>query len=1224
MIGRYPRPAILAEIPLDRHAVIEASAGTGKTYTLEHLVVDRLLRTDATLEELLVVTFTDKATTELRARIRRLIEAVRAAQIDPLLDPDGFDIEAAEVVDQESWFIDDARRARLEEALFAFDRAPIHTIHAWCRRVLVDMAFDSGQLFEQERVDGKVAFRKAWRVALRHELAREPAPRARLRKWLEEGRDEGELERLLWAAHQKRYLDAREPVEDELGPLMRAFELDFDPGAVLADLLGVAIQQRSLEAAEQVLGQIGEVLTHVAGPEDRLDALVRLDLDALLSPRRTAVSKHKRRFPDELRPATRTFVERLGRLRVVRGLLNSMEREVVEAFLPPVAERLDESKRREGLFDYDDLLDRVWRGLEGPDGEALAESLRARYRYGIIDEFQDTDARQWAIFRRVFVENGADSNPERTGALYVIGDPKQAIYGFRGADVHTYLEARETLLWNTGGEIGRRAARVALRTNYRSSGALIGGLNAILDQSGRQPLFTGAIQYDEPVECGRPGLTLRDAEGEAAAPVVLLQHKPPRPRRRGERELSGWQLMRAYAQGVADHIHRTLDSEGGALYVVESDATSDDSVGMGAIDSHADKRQISARDVYCLVRTGREARELEQALQRRGVACVVHQQEGLFGTPEALDVRDVLAAVVEPHARAARLKAFATPFFGVEWAVISGYRALPGDHPFIARLFEWHRLAEAGRYAALFHAMLHDSGLVQRQLFLSDDERRLTNYRHVLELLLEECTRRRLTVAEAIELLDAYVAGTARPEGAAAQRLADERDAVQIMTIHKSKGLEADVVYLFGFFLAGWADEVQVIHDGEGRRVLVGAEAREAAAAHVEREAAEEDQRLLYVALTRARVRLVLPFVESSRAVKGGYEALNRRLYAMYEAEALDGPLFEREPVDDRGPRRRNIDPIDFPGDPLADWTPPEPLLSPEPPADPMDFERLRARHAPLVVTSYTRLKAEGVGAAPVEADEFKVDLGVETAPNDALDADALPGGRFVGRFLHEVIERLPFDSFDGVDFEGWARLPAVEEAFDWSMRRHEIDERWRPVSRRIIYATLTRPVALGDGREVDGLWRVREQREMEFLYPIPEGHHPLLAGGGGGPDAIWTVERGFIKGFVDLVFEHDGRVYWADWKSDILPGYDSETLDAHIGHHYDLQAQLYTLSMVRLLGIRDADAYDDRFGGLLYVFLRGLASDEGGGVYFARPTWDEVLAYEESLRVGMPLGGVR
>ncbi len=1204
MIARYPRPPVLADIPLDRHAVIEASAGTGKTYTIEHLVVDRLLRA-CTLDQLLVVTFTDKATGELRARIRALIEAVLAAPADPALDPHHFDRNAAEAAEPDVWFIDDARRTALEDALFAFDRAPIHTIHAWCKRVLVDMAFDSGQLFDLERIDGRVAFRKAWRAALRTELALDPAPRARLARWLEEGREEGELEQLLYDAHRRHYLDAREPVEDEIGPLLRRTAADFDRAAVLADLLGAAIQQRSFTAAERVLGQL-EGLFEAPGPDrERLEGLVALDLDALLHPRRSAPGKSKRRFPDELAPATRALLTRLHRLRVLRGLLHSTERDVVEAFLPSVVERMDLDKRRRGLFDFDDLLERVWRTLDGPDGEGLAETLRARYRYGLIDEFQDTDARQWAIFRRIFVDPPAAPDAERApGVLCVIGDPKQAIYGFRGADVHTYLEAKAALL----GDPLRPATRIALRTNYRSSAGLVDGLNALLDQAAPDALFTGAIRYDEPVICGRPELALEHADGSSAAPVVVLRHRPPRPRRAGDRFLSGWQLMRAFARGVADHLHAALVGDRGLALV-----------------DGGRPRPISARDVYCLVRTGREARELERALRQRGLPCFIHQPAGLFDTPEAHDVRDVLAAVVAPHGKGTRLKAFATPFFGVEWAVISGYRALPGDHPFVTRLFDWHQLAESGRYAALFHAMLHDSGLVQRQLFLEDDERRLTNYRHILEILLEECTRRRLTVTEAVELLDRYIAGVATPEGQATQRLADERDAIQIMTIHKSKGLEAPVVCLFGFFLESPTSRVQVVHDGDVRRVLVGEEAREAARDLVERETAEEDQRLLYVALTRAAVRLILPFADSTRQIKGGYEALNRRLKAMSEAEQLDDPaLYRVEDVADRGPRRRNIDPVPYAGQPLETWTPPEPLISSEPPADPLDFARLRARHAPLLVTSYTRMKEEQSrrGDAPVEADEFKVDLGPETAPGQALGEDDLPGGRFVGRFLHEAIERLPFDTFARGGFETWRRLDPVREAFDWAMRRHEIDGRWRAVSEGIVFRTLTRPVPLSDGdftATVDALCKVREQREMEFLYPIPEGHHPLLAGGGGGPDADWTVERGFIKGYIDIVFEHGGRLFWADWKSDILPDYAPGAIAEHIAHHYDLQAQLYTLSIVRLLGVQDAEDYDARFGGLLYVFLRGFAADgpPGTGIYFARPTWDEVIGYEESLRLG-------
>ncbi|MCA9541445.1 MAG: PD-(D/E)XK nuclease family protein, partial [Myxococcales bacterium] len=575
-----------------------------------------------------------------------------------------------------------------------------------------------------------------------------------------------------------------------------------------------------------------------------------------------------------------------------------------------------------------------------------------------------------------------------------------------------------------------------------------------------------------------------------------------------------------------------------------------------------------------------------------------------------------------PHARARQLEAFATPFFGVEWAVLSGYRRLPGDHPFIGRLDRWHALATQERYAALFHEMLHQSGLVPRQLFLGDDDRQLTNVQHTLEVLLEVATRRRLSPTELLEQLDRFIDGRAVPDTStsAVQRLPDEREAVQIMTIHKSKGLEAPVVALFGGFRPGFADPVQVVHVDGGRRVLIGEAARTAAADRVDREALEEDQRLLYVALTRAQVKLIVPFADSSRAIKGSYQALNRRLKAMSEAGELSDAAFAVEEIDARPPMRTSGDATS--SDALSTWTPPPRLFEgAEAPSPLDDFVRLRARHAPLVVTSYTRLKEERdllAEAAPVEADEFKIDLGAEVAPRAAA-FETLPGGRFVGRFLHEAIERLPFAAFVGRDFFAWKAEPAVEEAFAWAMRRHEIDARWLLTSQRIVYEALTRPIRLGGRRRIDGLCRARELREMEFLYPIPEDHHPLLGTGEADEDG-WRVERGYIKGFIDFVFEHGGRYYWADWKSDVLPGYAPAQLEPHVEAHYDLQAQLYTLGMVRLLGLRDEESYDRRFGGLIYLFLRAFGGDAApdDGVWFYRPSWPEVLGYEESLRQGL------
>ena len=1140
---RYPRPAVLAELPADGHAVIEASAGTGKTYTIEHLVVDRLLRTGCGLDEILVVTFTEKATSELRRRVRGLIEAVVAHTEDC-----GHD---------ESWRVDDAARASLEAALFSFDRAPIYTIHGFCNRVLSDLAFDSGQLFEQRFVDTRRAFHRAFRDVLRTHIAVEAGARAHLERWYDAGHDEADLQDLLLDALRNRYLDSETGRADALTDRLAELAADFDPRALRQDYREAAIQVKSLAAAEAAIEAVAAALASPADPEDRLAAIVAADPKAILKPRRTG-SRRKRRFPDEVRSGTARFHARLRGLLVHHAQAGALERQVVEAFLPPVLVRMDATKRRDGLLDYDDLLERVWRALSGPREHALVGALRARYAHALIDEFQDTDERQWAIFRKVFVEEGA------TGSLVVVGDPKQAIYGFRGADVGTYLAARADL-------VARGAARVRLGTNYRATRSVVDACNRILDQTAPAPFFSGEIRYQEAVECGKPDLS-------GPAPGVVLWRYKPRPPRggRSQMELSAWELRDALGRQLASTL-----------------------AGLLARPPRFDGHPVCARDVLVLVRTSGDARDAARFLDEAGVPYAFYRQDGLFQSTEAADLRDVLAAVAAPHDTSKRLAAFATPWFDVSLAQLPFYRALSSEHPLLRRLHRWHALADQGRLPALFDALLEESGVVERELFGDDDERALTNQRHLLELLLEAATRDRLDLGEVVELLDRYVRGLEAPEGADAniQRLAGERDAVQVMTIHKAKGLEAAVVCLYGGFRSAPSGGVRVVHDGQGRHVLVGEAARQAVADQIEREAAEEDQRLYYVALTRTKARLYLPLIDSSRQIKGSYAALNARLRAM----DTDGfGVVEVLPPEARAPRSFEA----APGAPLGVWSPPEPRT----PA-PVDFAGLRTRHAPLVVTSYTRLKSSMQMDAPIEADEFRVEPSGDVVPGP----EALPGGREMGRFLHEAIEGVPFELY-AEPFPTWRALPVVCAAFASTMRRHGIEPRWLERSQRVVYETLTRSLTLGE-RRLEGLWRCHEHVvEMELLYPIPETHHPLLGGGGGGDD--FSTHRGYVKGYVDLVFAHRGLTYFADWKSDVLPAYDAASMVPHVRDHYELQARLYTLGLVRLLDLRDAAAYEAAFGGLLYVFLRGFGEDSraGDGVYFDRPAWADVVRWETEL----------
>jgi exodeoxyribonuclease V beta subunit len=258
-----------------------------------------------------------------------------------------------------------------------------------------------------------------------------------------------------------------------------------------------------------------------------------------------------------------------------------------------------------------------------------------------------------------------------------------------------------------------------------------------------------------------------------------------------------------------------------------------------------------------------------------------------------------------------------------------------------------------------------------------------------------------------------------------------------------------------------------------------------------------------------------------------------------------------------------------------------------------------------LIIESYTSLQA-------AEPDDFKTSVDAIDARADSFD---LPGGRHVGIFLHEAIEKLDFKSFgDAPDLQSWMARDDVRELFARAMRRHGVDDpRWLDRGREIVFNTLTSRVPLSETMLEGGLRRLTSVREMEFAYPIPERHHTFL---GDGPDGAWTVGRGYIKGFIDLVFRRDNLMYFADWKGDLLPSYEPAAVARHVESHYRLQARIYSVGVVRLLAIHNEHDYDARFGGLLYAFLRGISRPGDGktGFYFERPSWNEIVTYESEL----------
>ncbi len=1122
--GFYPFPDELARIPRDRAAVVEASAGTGKTFLIEHLVVDRVLRGEARLEEILVVTFTERAAAELRRRVHALIRAVAAAG-PPL--PDSV---------QPGWTIDSDARARLAAAARQIDAAPISTIHAFCQRILVEQAFAGGRLLVQENVESKAAFSAAFAEAVRQELPVDPELAPYLETYLKGRRSTESLEALLCRAYQLRV----------------PFHPPFDPAAVavaaralaalpVAELLAaVTGHQNTVRAVKERLTDLHAAAAAFAGDGHLPDFLAAVD---------PIVGSRKEGFDyltTNLLPGTRAR----GPVDALADAAVSLETAVAALFLPRVAERVESRKRAAGLYDFDDMLSLVRNALRGPRGGELVTTLRARYKLAIVDEFQDTDPVQWEIFRTVFADS--PSHP-----IVLVGDPKQSIYGFRGADVMTYAAACET--------IAPPDERHHLSRNFRSTPAVIEAYNAILDAAAEPPYFSHGPIY-RPVAAGRPDA---EAAAPAAPPITLL------------RVTADEEVTKLPMRAVREALARAIGDEIVALL--------------------RGPEPPPAREIFVLTRTWREAEAIEQALTSRGVAAIIFNQENLHRSREAAHVRDLLGAVAEPRDPAKRLRAWLTPFFGLSVADLPAAAAAGADHPLHERLYAWHAAAARQPLARVFPRILEESGVLLRELFLGESARRLVNYRHLFEMLAAEDARAGRPLGEVVRRLAALCAGltAASPEEGDIERIESDRDAVQILTMHKAKGLEADVVFVYGGFSPVQGRGLRVYTRDGARAAVVGRGRRQAVADAVKREAESEDQRLFYVALTRARRRLYLPFdgavegeigLDDAREqfwkVNGGYAHVHRRLRAL--AAATSRHFAVREVSVDPGAPGDSLRPR--PNLAMWAWTPDGVPAVPPPPAAEM-AGLARDRRGPTT-TSYSRIKHEEGGYRPPTEMPEEAEL-------EPLADDELPGGARAGIFVHDLLERVPLEALrDTPELEAWVARPDVRELLETTLRRHGRDARQLMPAARLAHAALTAELPVAGGRLRGLAWAPRVVREMEFLFPFP-----APAGG---------ARRGFVKGYVDVVFEHEGRAYLIDWKTDRLSSFDAPALEAHVTANYALQERLYTLALVRALGVADAATYEQRFGGTLYVFVRGLPS----AVRFARPDFAELQAWEAELAV--------
>jgi exodeoxyribonuclease V beta subunit len=1181
--------------PLHGSRLIEASAGTGKTWTIAALYLRLVLghggedgfARPLMPPEILVMTFTRAATRELSNRVReRLVQAAACFRGEAEADDPYLAALAAA-------YGDDAARLvaahRLVLAAETMDEAAIFTIDAWCQRMLREHAFDSGSLFDEELVsDERALFEDAahdyWRqhvyplsgaalgsllscwsdVDALKQSVRELVRRA--------GRLDGGSERPLGAV----ILDAERAQRDELARLKDGWQARAD----------------AMEA--WIAAQRGVNAKAFNGNKMRPDSLAKA-FDAL---RRWAVDPqaHYPQLSDamwqRLTPGGIADAFSKDHSAPVPGCFEHTDtlKEGLDAVAPvahallrhaacAIAHRMAELKRRNRQFGFADMLVRLKDALEGGNGDALRRRILDQYPVAMVDEFQDTSPDQYRIFDLLYrVE---DNDPAR--GLFLIGDPKQSIYGFRGADIHSYLSARRAT----------HGRHYQLGTNYRSTRQLVDAVNQLFRHA-EGHYAAGAFRFRkgeenplpfDAVDAAGRGQQLVGVDGPFQALAVGMAEIE---------DMRGDDYREFFAQHCAEHIVRLLN---------DPRAGFEDDAGRFA--------RLMPADIAILVRDRREAAAVRRALAQRKVASVyLSDQDSVVESDEARDVLRWLQAVANPLDVTLARAPFATATCALPLAELA---QLASDElaweARVEQLKTLHLAWQRQGVLAMLRRFIHELGLPAKLLGAAGGERRLTNLLHLAELL-QEASRELDGEQALIRWFAEQTGGMGEGGDERVLRLESDAELVKVVTVHKSKGLEYPLVYLPFAVTARKTDRRNraffdyVEDDGERRIDLA---LSDAALAAVDRARLEEDLRLLYVALTRARHFLWLG-VAAVAARKKGENQLHE--------SALGYLLTGGTPVPAGAVRERWET---LRGD--ADGIELHALASPDgctvlrradvrpELVDPPRFEARFERN--WAVGSFTSLTKNTV-APPTRPQEENLleeeDPGV-VAVTHSEDAPwhRFPRGAGPGNFLHEQLEWMAHEGFGQVDDEQFrTRLAQRIQRAGWGNR---LDDALAWL--RMIAVTPLPPVgcALAD---IDA-----PLAEMEFWFPSRQLDVAALdrlcrRGMLGNTPRPTLPERqlhGMLKGFTDLVFECGGRYWVLDYKSNALgPGdlsYTQAAMAAGMAaHRYDVQGAIYMLAVHRLLRTRLGSDYSPRehLGGAVFLFLRGVGNPATHGCYLIEP----------------------
>ena len=1177
-------------LPLHQISLIEASAGTGKTYTIGSLYLRLLLKAGENnfsrplnVEEILVVTFTEMATEELKKKIReRITDAIdKLTTFAETQDKSAFkNDEFLTALCQDLDIFEAIHRLKLAEQ--NMDLAAIYTIHGFCRRMLMQYAFHSGIHFNLELIkdqsDLLVRFaNEFWRehfypldfdtaAFITRELKSPNNVLNVLRSYLNLKLNvtletAGLLQLPLESLFQK--------IAERQSILTKIKQIWLENESEIQSFIAQELKDKRLNGNKYSSKNLPNYYKNVnAWAKSATTSSVSEDIKKCFTQSAVNNNATKNKIPYRL-----AVLEKLDELidEFNQTLSTDLLRKLIlYHYCQGLQEKLLEYKCNHQEKSFDDLLRLFCEALQGAQGDELAEMIRFQYPFAMIDEFQDTDSQQYAIFSKIYRDN-----PEKNTGFIMIGDPKQAIYRFRGADIFTYLKASD-----------EAQSRFELTKNYRSEKHLVDGVNALFDFP-QSPFIYQNINF-----------TAVDSRDDH---------------------------LRFYLNGKAEPAYR--------FYLTESDKVNKTEMAKicaisiqhwlksaaenQAVFQNEDTcKTLQAANIAVLVKNRYEAADVIQELQKLDIASVyLSDQSSVFDSHVAVELLRILKACLNVAERPI-LNAIATALFGLNAADIHQIQQNEADWQRWADSFaQYQQTWQRQGILAMLHQILLEQGISERLLSQAMGERDLTDFLHLAEILQQAATLHE-SEAALLSWFEKQIQSEGRQE--AQIRLESERQLVKIVTIHKSKGLEYDLVWL-PFLAVPSKDpskkDINIYYSKERDETLWDMENRNLTALYEETFA--EELRLLYVALTRAKYQMafalptqfdkkwnalhyVLSQGEIGKEINLSDSKNTETLLQTFKEKMQDNveictkPNLEALTALSINTKNDDLKAAEFTGNIEQDWR----------------------------ITSFTSIEqghrrqhyfTESAGKKHAVFDDAKdydsqnsIEISTALLSENESNILDLPRGKQVGTALHRHFENCYFS-----DLANTEEIDKLRQSLQLDKTFTEPLQNWL---QQISHTPLSNEIgiALADLankdciKEMPFYLAIREHFDVAAFNRALKAHHHL-------PSEPLQFEQiqGMVRGSIDLVFRHNGKYYLVDYKSNSLGSsladYNQEALKKEMLHsHYDWQYLIYTLALHRYLqSVVPHYDYARDFGGVFYLFLRGMNGEPQSGVFYDRPSFE-------------------